>query len=84
MANFERRSVPQKPKTMNCPITDKTFKKRDGSTGTVGYFSFRDGNKSYSIQIVRTSTGKTTKKGREITGWAQVAQFIDGGGNGSW
>ena len=83
MANFDRRSVPQKPKTINCAITDKTFKKRDGSTGTVGYFSFKDGNKSYSIQITRVATGKQTRKGRDITGWAQVAQFIDGG-NGGW
>lgn len=84
MGNFARRSNPQKPKTMNCAITTKTFKKRDGSEGTCGYFSFKDGNKSYSIQITTADGSKMTRKGRPITGWAQVAQFSDGGTSGGW
>lgn len=85
MGNFAKRTPPQKPIVMNCAITTKEFKKRDGSMGTCGIFSFKDGNKSYIIQIQKAESGKETKKGKPITGWAQVAQFIDGGAvNGGW
>ena len=86
MANFARRSNPQKPKVINAPIVDKTFRKRDGSEGVCGVFSFRDGSKAYTIQITKDGAGRVTRRGREITGWAQIAQFVDNGrgGNGGW
>ena len=85
MGNFARQSVPQKPKTMNIPLTLKTFRKRDGSEGSCGYLTFSDGNKKYAIQITTQETGKQTKRGKAIIGWASVAQFIDnGGGNGGF
>lgn len=82
MGNFVNRNMPQKPKTMNVPLTLKTFKRRDGSDGSAGYFTFADGNKRYVVQIKTGDTGKTTRNGRSIIGWASVAQFIESGTSG--
>lgn len=81
MGNFANRNMPQKPKTMNVPLTLKTFKRRDGSEGSAGYLTFSDGNKKYAIQITTGDTGKTTRNGRQIVGWASIAQFLDNGNN---
>lgn len=86
MGNFAGRTPRQKPVVMNCAITTKEYKKRDGSTGKCGIFKFSDGDKTYVIQTTKDGdTGKVDRKGRKITGWAQVARFVkDGGGDVGW
>lgn len=83
MGDFAKRTPRVKPKTMNCPMTEKNFRRRDGSEGIAYKFSFKDGSKTYSIQVIPGRDGKVTRNGKEIIGWAQVAQFSTTGG-GEW